>query len=122
MSPDGGVSWFLPRTVGTRRALELLLLGDRFDAQMAQSIGLVSRAVPAAGLDAAVDAIVAQLRAGPRHSYGEIKRLVRASGGNPLEAQLALEAAAFARCSATNDFAEGVSAFLEKRRPQFSGR
>lgn len=122
LSPDGGVSWFLPRAVGTRRALELLLLGDRFDAQTAQSIGLVSRAVPAAGLDAAVDAIVAQLRAGPRHSYGEIKRLVRASGGNPLEAQLALEAAAFARCSATNDFAEGVSAFLEKRRPQFSGR
>ena len=122
LSPDGGASWFLPRIVGTRRALELLLLGDRFDAQTAQSIGLVTRVVAAVGLDAAVDAVVSQLKSGPRHAYGEIKRLVRASGGNTLESQLALEAAAFARCSATNDFAEGVTAFLEKRKPQFRGR
>lgn len=122
LSPDGGVSWFLPRIVGSRRALELLLLGDRFDAQTAQSIGLVSRVVAAAGIDAAVDAVVSQLKTGPRHAYGEIKRLIRASGGNTLESQLALEAAAFSRCSATNDFAEGITAFLEKRKPQFSGR
>lgn len=122
LSPDGGVSWFLPRMVGTRRALELFLLGDRFDAQAAQAIGLVSRVVPAVDLDATVDALVAQLKSGPRHAYGEIKRLLHASIGNTLEAQLALEAKAFARCSATNDFAEGVSAFLEKRKPRFSGR
>lgn len=122
LSPDGGASWFLPRILGTRRALELLLLGDRFDAQTAQSIGLVTRVVAAVGLDAATDAIVTQLKNGPRHSYGEIKRLVRASGSCTLESQLGLEAAAFARCSATNDFAEGVTAFLEKRKPQFRGR
>lgn len=122
LSPDGGASWFLPRNVGTRRALEMFLLGDRFDAQTAQSIGLVTRVVAGVGLDAAVSAVVHQLKNGPRHSYGEIKRLVRASGCNTLEAQLALEGAAFARCSATNDFAEGVKSFLEKRKPQFSGR
>lgn len=122
LSPDGGASWLLPRIVGTRRALELLLLAERIDAAGAQSLGLVTRVVPVAALDAAVNELVGRLKAGPRHAYGEIKRLVRASGANPLDAQLALEAGAFARCSATMDFAEGVAAFLEKRKPQFRGR
>ena len=122
LSPDGGASWFLPRIVGTRRALELFLLGERFDAVAAQSLGLVSRVVTAATLDAVTDEVVGRLKAGPRHAYGEIKRLVRSSGAVSLESQLALEAAAFARCSATNDFAEGVSAFLNKRKPGFQGR
>jgi len=121
LSPDGGASWFLPRIVGTRRALELLLLAERFDAATALSLGMVSRVVPTAGLDAAVADLVARLKGGPRHAYGEIKRLVHASGANSLETQLAQEAAAFGRCSATNDFAEGISGFIEKRKPQFRG-
>ena len=122
LSPDGGASWFLPRIVGTRRALELLLLAERFDAATAQSLGLVSRVVPPAELDVAVADLVARLKAGPRHAYGEIKRLVHASGANSLDMQLAQEAAAFGRCSATNDFGEGIAGFIEKRKPQFRGR
>lgn len=122
LSGDGGVSYFLPRLVGSRKALELLLLTERFDAAEALRLGLVTRAVPAAELDAEVGRLAARLQTGPRHAYGEIKRLVQASFDTRLESQLQSEAEAFARCSATQDFAEGVTAFLEKRKPGFGGR
>jgi len=122
LSGDGGVSYFLPRLVGSRKALELLLLADRLDAAEALRLGLVNRAVPAAELDGEVARLVARLQAGPRHACGEIKRLVQASFDTRLESQLESEAEAFARCSATHDFVEGVTAFLEKRQPGFSGR
>ena len=122
LSGDGGASWFLPRMLGRRKAAELLLLGERFDAAEALHIGLVNRCVPAAELDQAVAQLAARLRAGPRHAYAEIKRLLAASHDSRLEAQLQSEAEAFARCAATTDFAEGVGAFLEKRKPAFCGR
>lgn len=122
LSGDGGVSYFLPRLVGSRRALELLLLAERFDAAEALGLGLVTRVVPGAELDAEVARLAARLQAGPRHAYGEIKRLVHAAFDTRLEAQLQSEAEAFARCTATHDFGEGVTAFLEKRKPGFAGR
>jgi 2-(1,2-epoxy-1,2-dihydrophenyl)acetyl-CoA isomerase len=122
LSGDGGVSYFLPRIVGTRRALELLMLGERFDAAEALRLGLVNQVVPADGLDAAVAALVARCLAGPRHAHAEIKQLVQASFDNRLEAQLQSEAEAFARCAATADFDEGVRAFLDKRQPDFGQR
>lgn len=118
---DGGMTYLLPRIVGTRKAAELLLLGDRFGAAEAQSLGLVTRVVEAALLDAECGALVARLKSGPRHAYGEIKRLLAASATLQLAAQLESEAEAFARCGATHDFVEGVNAFLEKRKPGFSG-
>ncbi|ENO89697.1 enoyl-CoA hydratase-related protein [Thauera linaloolentis] len=122
LSGDGGASYFLPRIVGARKAAELLLLAERFDAAEAQRLGLVNRVVPDAQLEEAVAALAARLRNGPRHTYGEIKRLLAASHGTPLESQLQSEAEAFARCAATADFAEGVTAFLDKRAPGFQGR
>ena len=122
LSADGGMSYFLPRILGRRKALELLMLSDRFKADEALQLGLVSRVVPADELDASVDTLVARLKAGPRHSYGEFKRLVNSSFDNQIEAQLQSEAEAFARCSATGDFAEGVTAFLDKRKPGFKGK
>lgn len=119
---DGGVSYFLPRVVGSRKAMELLLLAERFDAAEALRLGLVNRVVPAAELDAEALALAARLKAGPRQAYGEIKRLLQASFDTRLESQLESEAEAFARCSATEDFGEGVRAFLEKRGPRFTGR
>ncbi len=118
---DGGMSYFLPRVVGTRKAMELLMLADRFDAAEALRLGLVNRVVTADELDTATDALVARLRHGPRHAYGEIKRLLGASLDERLETQLQSEAEAFARCAATADFEEGVTAFLGKRKPQFRG-
>lgn len=122
LSADGGMSYFLPRLVGRRKALEMLLLADRFKADEALRLGLLSRVVPAGELDAAVDALAARLKAGPRHAYSEFKRLIADSYDHQIEAQLQSEAEAFARCSATADFAEGVTAFLGKRKPGFQGR
>lgn len=116
---DGGASYFLPRIVGRRRAAELLLLGDRFDAAEALRLGLLSRVVAPAALDDEVARLAARLLAGPRRTQAEIKRLLLDSHDASLQAQLQSEAEAFGRCSADADFVEGVSAFLDKRKPQF---
>jgi 2-(1,2-epoxy-1,2-dihydrophenyl)acetyl-CoA isomerase len=116
---DGGMSYFLPRAVGNRKAMELLLLGERFDASEAQRLGLVNRVVPADTLDAEVIALVQRLCNGPRHAYGQIKRLLAGSIDSKLESQLQSEADAFARCSASPEFDEGINAFLGKRKAQF---
>lgn len=118
---DGGMSFFLPRVVGRRKAMELLLLGERFDAAEALRLGLVNRVAPAAELDAETDRLVARLQSGPRRAYAEIKRLLNSPPDLTLEGQLQSEAEAFARCAATADFVEGIHAFLEKRKPAFRG-
>ena len=119
LTPDGGGSWALPRIVGARRALEIMLLAERFDAQQALAWGLVNRVVPAAELDDAVAAVVTSLCDGPRVAVRNAKRLVRESLAQSLSGQLAAEAASFGACAATPDFAEGIRAFLEKRPAQF---
>lgn len=120
-SPDGGSSYFLPRMVGTRKALELMMLSDTFDAATALDLGLVNWVVPAAELAAATDKIARRLVAGPTVAYGETKALVNRTFERPLTAQLEAEAHAFARCAGTGDLAEGVTAFVEKRKPVFKG-
>lgn len=120
-SPDGGGSALLQRIVGARKAAELYLLGERIDARQALDLGIVNRVVPASELGTAVAELAARLARGPRHAYGEIKRLLAAAPERELAAQLQAEAEAFARCGATADFAEGVRAFLAKRKPGFSG-
>src|SRR5258706_4590645 len=120
-SPDGGSTYFLPRIVGTRKALELMMLADIFDAQTALDLGLVNWVVPAAELAAATDKIAQRLVKGPTIAYAETKALVNRTFERPLTAQLAAEAQAFARCARTRDLAEGVTAFVEKRKPEFKG-
>ena len=120
LTPDGGGSWSLPRLVGTRKAMEILLLGDRFGATEALALGLVNRVVPAAELDAATDAIALALAAGPVLAVRNTKRLVRESMGRTLSEQLQAEAASFGACAGTADFVEGITAFLGKRPPQFA--
>lgn len=121
LSGDGGVSWFLPRIVGRHKAFELLLLADRFDAAEAQRLGVVNKVVPMAELDAAVAALVSRVINGPRETYAEMKRLLNQSADHSLDAQLQLEADAFARCTARPDFDEGLNAFLGKRKARFNG-
>jgi 2-(1,2-epoxy-1,2-dihydrophenyl)acetyl-CoA isomerase len=118
-SPDGGSTWFLPRHVGMKKAMEIALLGDRFDAVAALRLGLVNTVVPAAELDGRTAALAARLAKGPREAYAATKRLLHASLDRSLPEQLAAEAENFAGCTATEDFAEGVAAFVAKRPAKF---
>jgi 2-(1,2-epoxy-1,2-dihydrophenyl)acetyl-CoA isomerase len=120
-SPDGGATWALPRLVGYHKALELMLLSDTFDAQTALRLGLVNWVVGAERLAAETAAIARKLAQGATIAFGEIKRLVYQGQDQTLAAQLEAEVLAFARCAGTRDFAEGVTAFVEKRKPLFNG-
>jgi 2-(1,2-epoxy-1,2-dihydrophenyl)acetyl-CoA isomerase len=120
-SPDGGMTATLPAIVGLKRATELMLLGDRFDAPRALALGLVNRIVAPDQLTAEAEALAERLAAGPSEAYARTKSLIQASLGDAFDAQLRREAENFAICAATDDFVEGVRAFLEKRRPAFTG-
>lgn len=120
-SPDGGSSYHLPRLVGLRKAMEIALLGDRFDAEAAQRLGIVNWVVPSGELEAETAKLAGRLARGPGRALAETKALLNASFDNALEAQLAMEAESFASCAATRDFAEGVTAFVEKRAAEFQG-
>ncbi len=119
---DLGASWTLPRLVGLRRALEIALLSEPIDATEALRLGLVNRVVPAAARAEETERLAARLAAGPSLAQGLLKRLMRESFGRDLRGQLEAEARGFVACTATSDFREAVSAFLEKRRPNFQGR
>lgn len=121
-SPDGGSSYHLPRIVGLRKAMEIALLGERFNAEAAQALGLVNWVVPAEDLEAETAKLAARLARGPARALGETKALLNASFDNALEAQLVMEAESFASCAGTDDFAEGVTAFVEKRSAKFQGK
>lgn len=119
---DAGTSWFLARALGTRKARELAMLADTFDAEAARSLGLVRDVVAADSLNTEAEALALRLAAGPTAAYATIKRLVDAAHDNGLAAQLDAEKAGFVQIASTADFAEGLSAFLEKRQPAFTGR
>jgi 2-(1,2-epoxy-1,2-dihydrophenyl)acetyl-CoA isomerase len=120
-SPDGGSSHFLPRLVGYKKAMELTLLPELFDAGTAKGLGLVNWVVPADQLAQETDRIARRLAEGPTRAYGEAKRLMNHSLERSIETQMEEELAAFARCAQTRDLAEGVAAFVEKRKAQFRG-
>ena len=118
-SPDGGSTFALPRVIGAKRAMEVALLGERFDAAAAERLGVVNRVVPAARLQEETALLAQRLAAGPTAVYGRTKALLNGSLGATLETQLQREAESFAQCAAEPNFAEGLSAFLEKRRARF---
>lgn len=120
-SPDGGATWSLPRLVGLHKAMELLLLSDTIDAHEALGLGLVNRVVDAGQLEQEAGAIARRLAQGATAAFAEIKRLVNQTYDQTLAAQLDAEVEAFARCAGTRDFVEGVTAFVEKRKPDFKG-
>ena len=119
VTPDGGGTYWLPRIVGARKAAEIMMLGDRFDARRAEQLGLVNRVVAADALATALDEIADRLAAAPTTALRNLKRLLRTSMQRSLAEQLQAEGASFAQCTGLPDFAEGVTAFLAKRPPHF---
>ena len=120
-SCDLSGSWSLPRLVGLRKALEIALLGEHFDAAEALRLGLVNRVVAEAELEAQTLALAQRLARGPAQSIAQLKRLMRISFEHDLRGQLDAERAAFLSCASTADFAEGIDAFIAKRAPRFGG-
>ena len=120
-SPDGGTTFHLPRLIGLRRALELMLENRVLTADEALAWGLVNEVVDDAALQARALERAARLAEGPTRAFGTAKRLLHGSFEESLEAQLGREARGIAAMASTDDFAEGVSAFAEKRKPGFQG-
>src|SRR5436853_5032881 len=119
LSPDGGSTFFLPRIVGVRRALELALTNRVLTAREAQEWGLVTRVVPDAALAAEAQALAAQLAAGATRAFGAAKRLLHHSSSESLETQMELEAQAIAERSRGAHAREGIAAFIAKRPPNY---
>ena len=121
LSPDAGVSYFLPRHVGFARAADILLTGRDVDAAEAERIGLVAAVVPDDGFAAAVGSYAARLAAGAPVAHALTKRLLVHSLDQPLDAQLREELVHIKYCFTTSDVREAMTAFREKRRPTFRG-
>lgn len=120
--PDGGGTYFLPRMLGYAKAFELMVTGELIDAQQALALGLVNRVVPPEDLDAEVDRLAARLAGGPALAFAGIKKALSYGETHSLAEALDCEAATQAVCFASEDFREGVAAFIEKRKPVFQGR
>jgi 2-(1,2-epoxy-1,2-dihydrophenyl)acetyl-CoA isomerase len=120
--PDGGASLFVPSRVGFARAAEMAMLGERVSAAKAVDWGLINSAWPDAEFAAKADALLARLAAGPTRSYAGSKRELNHWLYDRMAAHLELEASIQGELAASADFVEGVSAFLQKRPPEFGGK
>jgi len=122
LTPDGSSTYFIPRLVGMRRAMELMLTNRRLSAAEALEWGLITQVVPANELlDTAMD-LARRLSKGGTLAFGAVKRMLHESFSGTLETQMEMEARSIAAMSHTHDGREGISAFFEKRRPEFEGR
>lgn len=121
LSPDGSSTYFLPRIVGKRRALELMLTNRVLTAQEALDWGLVNQVVPDAELEVTSGKIAKRLASGPTLAFGATKRLLAQSDPDGLETQMELESRAIADSARSSDAQAGIAAFMAKERAAFSG-
>jgi 2-(1,2-epoxy-1,2-dihydrophenyl)acetyl-CoA isomerase len=122
LTPDGSSTYFLPRIVGMRRALELTYTNRVLSAADAESWGIVSRVVADDALVGEAKSLATELAAGPTLAFGRSKDLLRRTWNETLESQMENETQAISASARTADYAEGSAAFFEKRSPHFSGR
>jgi len=121
LNPDGGSTYFLPRIIGVRRALELALTNRVLSAKEALEWGIVTKVVADAELQTEAQALARELAAGATRAFGKAKRLLHHSFSESLETQMELEAQAIADSARTHDAREGIAAFIAKRKPAFRG-
>lgn len=120
--PDSGGTWILPRLIGQARALGLALTADALPAEKAAEWGLIWKAVEDEQLESEVEALASRFATAPTRGLAAIKRMIRASWGHSLDEELDLQRDMMRELGGSEDYREGVAAFMEKRMPKFSGR
>jgi 2-(1,2-epoxy-1,2-dihydrophenyl)acetyl-CoA isomerase len=119
--PDSGGTWVLPRLVGQARALGLALTAEPLPAEKAAEWGMIWKAVEDDALDAEVDALAEKFASAPTRGLARIKHMIRESWEHSLGEELVLQRDAMRELGGSDDYREGVSAFMEKRKPNFTG-
>ncbi|WP_353780131.1 enoyl-CoA hydratase-related protein [Winogradskyella sp. 3972H.M.0a.05] len=120
--PDSAGTFFLPRLIGFQKASALAMLGDKVSAEEAERLGMIYKYVSADEFDDTIQKLATKLSKMPTKALGLIKKTFNESMTNDLDAQLALESKYQIECANSEDYTEGVSAFVEKRQPNFKGR
>jgi 2-(1,2-epoxy-1,2-dihydrophenyl)acetyl-CoA isomerase len=119
--PDSAGTYFLPRLIGFQKALALAMLGDKTSAEDAEKMGMIYKSVPLEEFEETISKLALKLANMPTKALGLIKELFNSSMTNTLDQQLALESKLQIEAAQSNDYAEGVAAFIEKRKPNFNG-
>ena len=119
--PDSGGTYFLPRLIGFQKAQALAMLGDKVSAEEAEKMGMIYKVIPLENFDEEVQKLAHKLANMPTKALGMIKELFNASMTNTLDQQLEMESKYQIEAAQSNDYSEGVAAFIEKRKPNFKG-
>jgi len=120
--PDSAGTYFLPRLIGFQKALALAMLGDKIGAEEAEKLGMIYKCVPSEEFEETINKLAIKLANMPTKALGMIKELFNKSMTNTLEEQLDMESKYQIEAAQSEDYAEGVTAFIEKRKPNFKGK